>query len=418
MKSVCVYGLGYVGLPTAAIIANHGYDVLGVDSREQVVSSVNLGRLPHGDEAGLAELVSRVTATGRLRAARSGQVADVHIISVGTPIKESKEPDLTQVVAVTREVARHLRAGDMVILESTVPPATCAKVLGPLLLELTGLDHEVDFGLGHCPERVLPGNLVDEFIYNARVVGGTTPDATRRTAEFYATFSKGAIVETDATTAEMCKLMENTYRDVNIALANVFAGLAKEAGIDIREAIALANQHPRVQIHSPGIGVGGHCIPVDPWFLIHGTNADTGLLTAARTVNARRPLEVVEAIVETVRSSGYRNVVLLGLTYKADVDDVRESPAVVIAAKVAETLGKPVVVVEPHLSSLPEPLSGDERIRLETLEVALGTADVCFRLVSHSAFAHLGARAGSPRLVEVAELIGPRPIDKLPGLPR
>ena len=395
MKStINVYGLGYIGLPTAATFANVGYQVLGVDICPEVVRRINAGDA-HIQEPGLHLLVHSALHRRALSASLTPSPAEVHIIAVPTPVSSdpfgNKSPDLSHVEVATRTLASVLQAGDLVVLESTVPPNTCLQVVAPLIYQLTGLRHGNDYDLAHCPERVIPGCILHEIIANDRIIGGTTPEATRRTLNLYASFSKGRLLATDATTAEMCKLMENTFRDVNIALANEFAAIAERLGIDAEEAIRLANHHPRVNIHTPGIGVGGHCIPVDPWFLAAAAPDAAPLTRTARSINDARPQQVADEILRTMRQYPGKPPALLGLSYKADVDDIRESPALEIARRIAAGTTAPLYIVEPHLSRLPPALRAYPNVQFVTLEYALEAGEILVGLVGHSEFRQISA---------------------------
>jgi len=399
--SVAVYGLGYIGLPTAAILADTGLSVTGIDLDAGVVGLVNAGRVKHSDEVGLPELVARAVASGNLRAAQRPVPADVHIIAVGTPIKADKSPDLDAVVAVGRSVATVLRRGDLVILESTVPPLTCERLLADVIYEVSGLRHATDYLLAHCPERVLPGNLIDELVSNDRLVGGTSPEATAAAASLYRRFVRGTVVETDARTAETAKLLENTFRDVNIALANELAAIAAEVGVDAEAAFALANRHPRVNLHKPGIGVGGHCIPVDPWFLVAVNPSLARLLRTARDINDSLPGQVAHAI--RVRLGDASRVTLLGIAYKPDIDDLRESPAVEIARELAADPCLSVNIVEPHCDSLPHELAGLANVRLVPMEHAAADDGLVVVLTPHKVFA--GLLEQNPSIVDARDLL-------------
>jgi UDP-N-acetyl-D-mannosaminuronic acid dehydrogenase len=396
IKNINVIGLGYIGLPTAATLANAGFDVLGIEVRASVVDKINSGDI-HIQEPGLDILVRAAFQRGALRASLEPRPADAHIIAVPTPINPDKSPDLSYVEAATRTIAGVIRPGDLVVLESTVPPRTCECVVAPIIRELAHLEAGRDYDLAHCPERVIPGQILHEIIHNDRIIGGMTPDATRRTAALYGSFVKGALLETDATTAEMCKLMENTFRDVNIALANELATIADDLGIEVDQAIKLANHHPRVNIHHPGIGVGGHCIPVDPWFIIHSSPANANLMRTARAINDARPHALADRIRTIVQSDAHAVVAFFGLSYKADVDDIRESPAMEVVRLVAEWMMSPsmcgstirLLVVEPHLDTLPVGLADYSCIKQVGIEEALARANVIVGLVGHSGFKHI-----------------------------
>lgn len=389
IKTVSVIGLGYIGLPTAATLANAGFDVLGVDVHPDIVETINSGNI-HINEQGLDILVRAAVQRGKLRAAVEPQPTDAYIIAVPTPIQADKAPDLSYVETATSTICRVLKPGDLVVVESTIPPRTCVDVVGPLIAKLTGLRHDTDYHLAHCPERVIPGKILHEIIYNDRIIGGTTPEATQRTTELYASFVKGQCLATDALTAETCKLMENTFRDVNIALANEFASIAEVIGIDVYEAIKLTNRHPRVNIHTPGIGVGGHCIPIDPWFIAHAAPDSARLIRLAREINDEKPKRVAERILTIMQQNPGKRVALLGLSYKPDVDDLRESPAVEIAREVAASTSDDICLVEPHIRRLPERLSVLPNIKLVSVQTAYAEASLLIILVKHKQFESLG----------------------------
>lgn len=395
--SVTIIGLGYIGLPTAAVIAGVGISVSGLEVRPEVVDIINSGEI-HITEHGLRALVHDAVASGRLRAVLTPQPSDAWIIAVPTPVNPDNSPDLSCVESATRQIADVLRPGDLVVVESTIPPGTCDSLVGPLLLELTGLDHRTDYYLAHCPERVIPGRIIEEIIHNDRVIGGTRPEATDRAAGLYAKFVEGELLLTDAVTAEMCKLAENTYRDVNIALANEFARISRELQINVYELIELANHHPRVNILQPGIGVGGHCIAVDPWFLVYAAPDEARLIRTAREINDDRPNDIVRDIVTLAMERPDAPVALLGLAYKADVDDIRESPAVHIVAALADQLSQPLLVVEPFARELPAVLSRPH-VRLVALEEALAESAVVAALVAHRPFRNVPATALHGKLV-------------------
>jgi UDP-N-acetyl-D-mannosaminuronic acid dehydrogenase len=399
--TVAVYGLGYIGLPTAAILADTGLTVTGIDLDAALVALVNAGCVRHHDEAGLPGLVARTVAAGRLSATVEPVAADVHVIAVGTPIKPDKSPDLDAVEAVARSIARVLRRGDLVVLESTVPPLTCEGLVADVIRDATGLNHTTDYLLAHCPERVIPGNLLTELVHNDRVVGGTTLEATAAAASLYRRFVRGSVIETDARTAETAKLLENTYRDVNIALANELAALASSVGVDPDAAFALANRHPRVNLHRPGIGVGGHCIPVDPWFLVAVDPGEALLLRTARAINDALPARVAQAIRDSLRDA--HHVTVLGISYKPDVDDMRESPAVEVVRELAADERLTVDVVEPHCEALPAELAGLPNVRLVPMDQARSAADLVVLLTPHKDFA--GLLAELPNAVDARALL-------------
>jgi UDP-N-acetyl-D-mannosaminuronic acid dehydrogenase len=332
MATICVLGLGYVGLPTAAMFAVAGHTVVGVDPSPRVQSALKNGRL-HLKEPDLDALVGHALHSGRLRVATEPERADAFVIAVPTPLEPtSRLADLSYVQQAARDIVPHLQRGNLVVLESTVPPRTTCDVLAPILAA-SGLQPGRDLCLAHCPERVLPGRILLELVENDRLVGGLTPACAERAAHLYASFVKGSIVRTDATTAEMAKVMENTYRDVNVALANEFARIADRLGVDVHEAIRLANRHPRVNVLRPGPGVGGHCVALDPWFLVQAAPDEAQLIRTAREVNDSQPARVLQHLARLAQPPAA--VALLGVTYKADVDDIRESPALVVASLAA-----------------------------------------------------------------------------------
>jgi len=329
LAEVCVLGLGYIGLPTASLLANAGFRVLGVDIDHAIVEALRSGRT-RMEESGLATLVSAAVQSGNLVASRDPEPSDTFIICVQTPLTEEKKVDLSAVEAAVRAIIPHLRPGNLVILESTSPVGTTRNVVGRILKE-SGLDPGRDFDLCYCPERVLPGNTLSELVNNDRIIGGYTAKSAERASAIYERLCQGKILLTDDRTAEMCKLMENIYRDVNIALANVFARISEESGVDVWKAIEYANHHPRVNILKPGPGVGGHCIPVDPWFLVEAYPEHTSLLRRAREVNEGQSKRILNRMMNTGQLGPGDKLAILGAAYKADIDDPRESPALLIA---------------------------------------------------------------------------------------
>lgn len=382
----CVVGLGYIGLPTAALLASRGHHVLGVDVNPAML---DLAHRASFAEPGLREWVASAVRDGRLRTGTTVEACDAFFLCVPTPHDPDRPgADLHDVRQACVAVGGVLRRGDLVILESTVPPGTTRGVALPLLERASGLRVGRDFHLAFCPERALPGRLVEELVRNDRVVGGVCPESTRRGAALYRTLVKGEVVETDAETAELCKLMENTYVAVNVALANEFARAAETLGLDAHEAIRLANRHPRVNILRPGPGVGGHCIPVDPWFLVRAAPDATGVIREALRVNREMPARVAGAVLETLRSSGKppsgTRATLLGVTYKADVNDCRASPAAEIG-RLLEREGLTVTYHDPIATDFPRPVERD-------LAEAVRGADVLVLVTDHAAYGDLGAR--------------------------
>ena len=384
---VCIIGLGYIGLPTASTFATHGLQVVGVDINTEVISTLRNGGV-HISEPGLRLLVQEALESGHLTLNDTPENADAFIIAVPTPFSEDEEgcydgqsyrlADMRAVTAATESIVPHLRSGNLVVLESTSPPRTTIDLVRPIL-ESSGLKAGSDFHLAYSPERVLPGKIIQELTENARVIGGIDEASAIAGRDLYTHFVKGEIVLTDATTAEMVKLMENTYRDVNIAIANEFSRLAVRFGVDIWEAIRIANRHPRVKILNPGPGVGGHCISVDPWFLVEGAPDLTELISTARHVNDGQPHFVLHLIKDVVGDdlSG-KHIAALGLAFKPDVDDLRESPAIQVAKLLAEA-GAIVCAYEPY--KLDAYIPGVHSVH--TLEDAIGDADLLVLLVGH-----------------------------------
>jgi len=329
--NICVMGLGYIGLPTASLLANNGFQVTGVDKKENLVGIINGGGV-HIEEPGLKALVNSAVNSGLLKAKTEAGAADVFFIAVPTPVKEEKGSivvDLSYVESAAEEIAPLLKEGNLVILESTSPPGTSRDVVAPIL-EKSGLKAGVDFYLVHCPERVLPGNTLRELIQNNRVIGGINRESAERAKALYLQFVEGEVSLTDATTAELVKLIENTYRDVNIALANEIAAICEKLGIDAWEAIKLANLHPRVNIHQPGPGVGGHCISVDPWFIISAFKDESRVIGLGRQLNDEQPQRVVQRLIGMLEDIKEPIVTIMGVTYKGNIDDTRESPALAV----------------------------------------------------------------------------------------
>lgn len=347
---ICIVGLGYVGLPAACVLAQAGHTVIGVDVCADVVAGLNEGRV-HIDEPGIADLLREALEQLRFTAQAQPEPADAFILCVPTPFRDGYQPDLSYVESAARSVLPVLKEGDLVVVESTIPVGATEKVAALIRTTRPELTQEA-LHVAHCPERVLPGNAIREIVYNDRVVGGTTPEATEQAARLYRSFSRGTVAETTANTAELAKLAENTFRDINIAYANELSMLCSECGVDTQELIRLANMHPRVNIHSPGAGVGGHCIPVDPWFIVSRFPREAALIRAAREVNIHKESWVVDQVLQAARRHGVEQVVMAGLTYKPDVDDFRESPALRIAEQVAARLSQPLIGVDPYAAKL------------------------------------------------------------------
>ena len=347
--SICVLGLGYIGLPTASVLATKGYRVYGVDVRSDVVDTINRGEI-HIEEPDLDILVRSAVNCGQLTAATAPQSADVFMICVPTPINDQKSADLSYVEAAAKSIRPLVKKGDLIILESTSPPRTTEDIVVKHAIPDDLVVGE-DVAVAHCPERVLPGRILLEVVQNDRIVGGVTENCQSVAMAFYESFVSGAVLTTTSTTAELTKLVENSFRDVNIAFANELSIICDQLDVDVWEIIELANRHPRVNILNPGPGVGGHCISVDPWFLVSTAPSATNLIRTAREVNCDKPAHVVERIERLAQQFSDPVIGCLGLAYKADVDDLRESPSLDI---VRELIGKPslkVMACDPYVSS-------------------------------------------------------------------
>lgn len=406
---VVIVGLGYIGLPTAAILASNGVKVVGVDVNQSTVDAVNAGQVPFV-EPDLSTYVAGAVTNGTLRATTETPAADTYVIAVPTPFSSDHTADLSYIEAAARAIAPQLRGGELIVLESTSPPGTTAHLADYLFglrpdLTLDGDGGELPLMFAHCPERVLPGRVMIELVTNDRIVGGITPEAAEKAARLYATFCQGEILTTDAATAEMAKLVENSYRDVNIAFANELSLISDKLGIDVWELIELANHHPRVNILQPGPGVGGHCIAVDPWFIVSASPDEAKLIRTAREVNDAKPEWVLEQVRERLSAAGPdAEVALLGLSFKANIDDLRESPALEIASRLCElTPHHTINVVEPHIDELPQVLQTKPNAVFVGMEDAIARSAVVVILVDHDAVKVL-----DPELMSGKELIDTR----------
>lgn len=387
--NVVVLGLGYIGLPTAAVIARTGARVLGIDVHQSVVDTINSGRV-HIEEVDLDGLVSGVVARGHLRASTAIEPADVFVIAVPTPFADDRSPDIAYVLEAATSLAPVLKAGDTVILESTSPVGTTEKVRDLLArlrpdLRAPGVGEGADYAVAYCPERVLPGRILVELIDNDRVIGGITPRCARKALTFYRRFVRGACVTTNARAAEMTKLTENAFRDVNIAFANELSLVAETMGVDVWEVIRLANRHPRVNILQPGPGVGGHCIAVDPWFLVAADPANTPLIRTAREVNDGKTDHVIARAAAMIEANPGVPVACLGLAFKANIDDFRESPALKIATALAARFGNRIRIVEPYAAQLPAALATTGATLID-IDTAIERCPVMIVLVDHDVF--------------------------------
>jgi UDP-N-acetyl-D-mannosaminuronic acid dehydrogenase len=401
MKKVCVVGLGYIGLPTATVLANNGFEVYGVDINEKAVELINNGQV-HIYEPDLDIMVKKAVESGYLKASVVPEKADVLIIAVPTPFKENHKPDLTYVEQATKSIAPYLEPGNIVILESTSPVGTTEKVAEWILEEREDLsideNHENRIFVSHCPERVLPGKILKELIENDRIIGGINEESTKRTVEFYKRFVKGKILETNARTAELSKLAENAFRDVNIAFANELSMICDELDINVWELINLANHHPRVNVLQPGPGVGGHCIAVDPWFIVDAAPKTANLIRTARMVNDSKPYFVIEKIKEATKNLQNPTIACLGLAFKANVDDLRESPAVKIVKELSAIYDQTIYVAEPHIEELPKDLQ-ELNVHFTKTKDAIEKADVVVLLVDHDYFKVIDKKTLSNKIV-------------------
>ena len=381
-KKICVIGLGYIGLPTAALLANNGCKVHGVDIVKSTVDTINNGNI-HIVEPGLDIFVKKAIESGNLKANIRPDFADVFIIAVPTPFKENFIPNLDYVSSATKSIAPFIKENNIVILESTSPVGT-TKIVGEILAE-NGVDISKIY-IAHCPERVLPGKIMSEIIYNDRIIGGLTKEATQKAADFYRMFVEGEIFQTDAKTAEMTKLTENSFRDVNIAFANELSILCDKFDINVWELIQLANRHPRVNILNPGCGVGGHCIAVDPWFIVYAGGKDAEMIKTARQINIFKSEWVFEKIKNAILNFELKNnkkpvVACMGLSFKPDIDDLRESPALAITERLANEYDH-VIVVEPNIKSYMD-------FKIANVERAIELSDIVVFLVAHKEFKNL-----------------------------
>lgn len=390
VTKICVIGLGYIGLPTAAMFASKGIAVQGVDINETAVETINRGEI-HIVEPELDTIVRNAVADGFLRAGTRPEPADAFLIAVPTPFKGDHEPDLSYVEAAVRSIAPSLTRGNLVVLESTSPVGTTEWISEILALErpdlkFPHLSSAADVKIAYCPERVLPGRIVKELVSNDRVIGGITPRCSEHASNLYGIFVEGNCIKTNARSAEMCKLTENSFRDVNIAFANELSVICSELRIDVFELISLANRHPRVKILQPGVGVGGHCIAVDPWFLVHRSPGHTRLIKTARAVNDEKPRWVVDQVRKVIDDDSKKivNIVCFGLTYKPDIDDVRESPALEVVRELAKEFPGRVHTVDSNVDS-------EEATRLTsvghlTMAQAAEVGGLAVLLVPHTEF--------------------------------
>lgn len=395
---VVFVGLGYIGLPTAVVMANHGVRVHGVDVNASAVERIQRGEVTIV-EPGLEEQLKKAIDSGQLTATTEMQHGDAFVIAVPTPFKENYEGDLSYILSAAESIAPQLRGDETVILESTSPPRTTQTLARKIMelrpdLSLDGEDGKPVVYFAYCPERILPGKALEELVSNDRIIGGSTPEAARRAKEVYASFCQGELLATDDVTAELSKLTENSFRDVNIAFANELSLIADTLGIDVWELIELANHHPRVNILQPGPGVGGHCIAVDPWFIVAADRENSNLIRTAREVNDRKPQWVISKVEEACSHVESPVIAALGLAFKANIDDLRESPAMNITKELAEHVSHATVLaVEPNVSELPKGLQGLPNVEFAEYQDAIERADVILLLVDHDEFKTLPATA-------------------------
>jgi len=390
IKTVCVVGMGYIGLPTCAILAGRGLDVIGVDVNEMVVEKVNRGEI-HIVEPDLDGLIQKVVANGKLKAFGRPQTADAFVIAVPTPMTDDRRPDVTYVHAAAKSVATVLKPGDLVVLESTSPVGT-TRAITALMAELRPdlrfpLEHgeNADVLVAYSPERVLPGKVLTELCNNDRSIGGLSRKSSERAAALYSTFVLGDLFLTSPESAELVKLTENAFRDVNIAFANEIAAVCQSLSLNVWEVIDLANKHPRVNILQPSPGVGGHCIAIDPYFIIDAAPDDTPLIAAARVINSGRPHTVVRDIKALLDPARKQTVACLGLSFKPNIDDMRESPAVDVVDLLSKIPNLKIVAAEPNARALPRKLEG-KGIQFTDALSAIDQADIVVLLVDHRQF--------------------------------
>jgi len=394
-NNICMIGLGYIGLPTAAVFAKYGMNIKGVDINQHAVDTINQGKI-HIEEPGLEALVKDAVDKNLLKAYTTPQKADAFIMAVPTPFKgDDHEPNLDYIEAATRALAKVLEKGNLVILESTSPVGTTEKMAAWLAEERSDLSFPQDVGeasdirIAHCPERILPGQMIRELVENDRIVGGITPKCSKAASSLYKIFVEGECTLTSARIAEMSKLTENAFRDVNIAFANELSLLCDKMGISVWELIKMANKHPRVDILQPGCGVGGHCIAVDPWFIVHDFPHDAHMIKTARETNDGKPLYVVSKVKEAVKDIKNPKIACLGLAFKPDIDDLRESPALEITKMLSDNAEFSILAVEPNVTELPKVLENRKNVEFVSLKSAFVNADVVVVLVKHKEFLDL-----------------------------
>ena len=405
ISSVAVIGLGYIGLPTAAILADNGLRVYGVDVNQHTADAINAGDVPFV-EPELGNFVERTVKAGNLTASTDTPAADAYIVAVPTPFFADKTPDLSYIETAGRTLAQQLTGDELVILESTSPPGATDRLADVIHEERPDLAEQGTLQFAHAPERVLPGQVMRELVTNDRIIGGSTPEAAERAVALYRTFCEAELVTTNTRTAEMSKLVENSFRDVNIAFANELSMISDEIGVDVWEVIELANRHPRVNILQPGPGVGGHCIAVDPWFIVAAAPDTATIIRSAREINDAKPEWVVQqvkaAAFDVQQETGRAPVVAaLGLAFKPNIDDLRESPALNITEALSDQFTESKILsVEPHIDELPEHLRGRDNLELTEVNEAIDRADIIVLLVDHAAFKDLGPTAYQKHVID------------------
>ncbi len=405
-KTICVVGLGYIGLPSASLIAAHVKQVIGCDISKPIVDTINSGK-SHLLEPELDTLVREAVRSKKLIAQLTIPKADIYVITVPTPVTEKNTPDISYVKSAVDSIAPQLEKNNLIIIESTSPVGTTEQAVVWIQSLRPDLNILTDIFLAYCPERVMPGQIIRELVNNDRVVGGINPESTKRAIAFYQLFVKGECIATTARTAEMTKLTENAFRDVNIAFANELSMICDHEGINVWELIALANRHPRVKILQPGPGVGGHCIAVDPWFIVASNPNQAKLIRTAREVNDYKARYVLKNILKTVSTLEKPTIACLGITFKKNVDDLRESPALMIVNQLADKTSGKILVVEPHIQTLPKSLTQNDNVTLTPLDEALLIADIVVLLVAHSAFTEEKlSQLQTEKLIDVVGLIG------------
>jgi len=376
MERICVIGLGYIGLPTACILARAGYEILGVDVSDDVINLLNSGGV-HIKEEGLRELFKKAVNEKTIKVSKNIEKADVFIITVPTPLNKENKADLSHVIDATKRIKDYIQRGNLVILESTSPPGTTRNVVGNIINKGIGLKSGKDFYLAYCPERVMPGKIVYELVNNTRIIGGINRESAEKAKEVYEKFVEGKIHLTTLEIAELVKLAENTYRDVNIAFSNELSLICSDYGINVWDVIKFANMHPRVNILNPGPGVGGHCIPIDPWFILEKINRKDTLIEKGRNINDSIPLIISERIVDIVRGYKDPKTTFFGISYKENVGDTRESPALIICNKLTEK-GINVSIYDPLVKSF--------KYKLSSLEDSLKNSDLLLLFTGHKNF--------------------------------